>query len=78
MLKKILKSNKDKMSAILLVHRVKSSEGDRPSKYEQTHKLMLIWSNVPKKAITEDLKSSYCLSTKSEPYTLQKRPNSNL
>ena len=63
MLKKILKSNKDKMSAILLVHRVKSSEGDGPSKYEQTHKLMLICDGVPKRAIIENSKYSYCLLT---------------
>ena len=29
------------MSTILIVHKVEPSEGDRPSKYEQTHKLML-------------------------------------
>ena len=54
MLIKVLKSNKDKMSAILTARKVKSSEGDRPSKYEQMHKLILICCDVPKRAITEN------------------------
>ena len=60
----MLKFNKREivtMSGILIAHKVESSEGDRPSKYEQTHKLMLICSDVPKKAITENSKSPYCL-----------------
>ena len=47
-----------------------------PSKYEQTHKLKLICSNVLKKAITENSKFSYCVSTDMNPiyckYTLQR------
>ena len=51
------------MAIILTVHKVESSEGDFPSKYEQTHKLMLICSDVSKKAITENSKLSYSLLT---------------
>ena len=39
------------MSKILMAQKAESSEGDRLSKYEQTHKLMLICSDVPKRAI---------------------------
>ena len=35
------------MSTILTAHKVESSEGGYPNKYEQTHKLMLIFSDVP-------------------------------
>ena len=65
------------MSIILRVNKVESSEGDRSSKYERTNKLMLIYSDMPKKAITKDSKFSYYLSTSMNPtcckYTLQRR-----
>ena len=51
------------MSIILTVHKVESSEGDFLSKYERTHKLILIYSDVSKKAITENAKFSYSLLT---------------
>ena len=41
------------MSTILTVHEYESSEGDYSKKYKRTHKLMLILSDVPKKAITK-------------------------
>ena len=55
------------MSAILIVHQVESSERDRSSKDERTHKLMVICSDVPRKAITEYSKFSYL----NESYMLQ-------
>ena len=36
------------MSTILIGHKVESSKGERSSKYERKHKLMLICSDVPK------------------------------
>ena len=51
------------MSAIIIAQKVESSGGDRPSKYEQTHKLMLICSDGPKKAIRENSNLLYCLLT---------------
>ena len=58
MLIKILKSSEDKnatMSKNHKAHKVdESSEGDHPSKYEQTHKLTLIYSDIPKKVIIEN------------------------
>ena len=41
------------MSIILTVHKAESYVGHRSSKYEQTHKSMLISSDVPKKPIAE-------------------------
>ena len=49
------------MSPIVIAHKAESSEGERPSKCEQTQKLMLICSDVPKKATTENSKFPYCL-----------------
>ena len=63
MLIKTLKSSNDKMSTILPVHKAESSEGDSSGKYRRTHKLILVCSNVPKKAITENSKFPCCLST---------------
>ena len=59
------------MSIILTVHKVEFSVRDRYSKYERTHKLMLIWYDVPQKAILDDSKFSYCLSTRNKSYMLQ-------
>ena len=41
------------MSAILRTQNVESSKRDRPGKCEQTVKLMLFYSDVPKKVIAE-------------------------
>lgn len=58
MLIKILKSSEDKNTTMSKNHRAdkvdESSEGDHPSKCEQTHKLRLIYSDIPKKVIIEN------------------------
>ena len=41
------------MSSIIRAQNVESSKREHPGKCEQTTKLMLICSDVPKKAITE-------------------------
>ena len=46
------------MSAILTVQKAEFSEGNRSGKYKRTNKLLLIYYNMPKKAITEDSKFS--------------------
>ena len=51
------------MLTILIVHNVESFEGDHSSKYKQTHNLMLIYSDALKKAITENSKFLFCVST---------------
>ena len=65
------------MSTILIAQKVESSEEDRPGKYKQTHRLFLICSDVPKKAIAENSKFSYYLLTSMNTlcckYTLQRR-----
>lgn len=51
----MLKSSEDKNATMSKNHRVHKvdefSEGDHPSKYQQTLKLILIYSDIPKKVI---------------------------
>ena len=44
------------MSTIFIAHKGESSERDLPRKYEQTQNLMLICSDMLKKAISENVK----------------------
>lgn len=41
------------MSIILIAQKVEFSERDHPSRYKETHKLILISSVVPKKTVSE-------------------------
>ena len=51
---KILKSSIDEISTVLIAYKIQPSKWDCLSKYEQTHRLMQIRSDTPKKSITEN------------------------